>query len=440
MLIVTDRDGRRVLPDEPFVKAGLRVERATGIGEATAKCSQLRPPFVFMTLTIAGVSSVDLLKQSLDWHPAPVVVVIATHDEINTAAEAMRLGAFDCLFRPFSPGRLSKTIAAALEAAPGPQTHRHPGAAAAGHGVVLPPTAINAPPLEQVIAASDDMRSLVARANTLALSDAPIFITGAVGTGKSLFAEGIHAASPRGLRALATIDCPAVAPTGLPDARARYETAGTLVIDEVCELDPHAQALLLAMLESWSAGNTGPRLIATTRHDPARAIRDGRLRPELYYRLNVATLALPALTGRRDDIALIARTKLGDYARSEGRRITGFSEAALEILISKDWPGNTRELLNLLWLLALTQDGPVITPAALPNDLTAPPVSDATASSAPAPELASLVGRPLAEIERRVIEATIRAEGGSLPRAARVLDVSPSTLYRKREAWFRDDD
>ena len=351
----------------------------------------------------------------------------------------MRLGAFDCLFRPFSPGRLTKTIAAALDAAPGPKPQRAPNVATGGQGAVLPTPPANAPPLDQVIAASDEMRRLVARANTLALSDAPIFITGGVGTGKSLFVEGIHAASRHGQRALVTVDCPAIEPAQLLNARARYERAGTLVLDEICELDLHAQAHLLAMLESWSAQNQGPRLIATTRHDPARAIRKGRLKPELYYRLNVATLALPALAGRDDDIALIARTKLGDFARSEGRRITGFSEAALDILTANDWPGNVRELLNLLWLLALTQDGPVITPASLPDELTSHPAEDAPP---PAPDLGgtSLVGKTLAEIERLVIEATIRAEGGSLPRASRVLGVSPSTLYRKREAWFRDDD
>ena len=436
-MIVTDGDGGRMLPDEPFLKAGLRIERAAGMAEATVKCGQLNPPFIFLPLTLAGVSSVDLLTHSLDRHPAPVVVVIATHDEINTAAEAMRLGAFDCLFRPFSPGRLSKTIAAALEAGPGAHPQRAPGTTPRGHGSVLAAVPVNAPPLEQVIAASPEMRSLVTRAGTLALSDAPVFITGAVGTGKSLFAEGIHAASRHAQQALVTIEGPAIEPGRLSDTQERYENAGTLVIDEICELDLQAQAQLLTMLDAWAARNRGPRLIATTRHDPRAAIRTGRLRPELFYRLHVAPLALPALAGRGSDIALIARTKLGEYARSEGRRITGFSKAALDILVSNDWPGNVRELLNLLWLLALTQDGPVITPAALPDDLDAEPADDL---HAPAIEGSSLVGKTMAEIERLVIEATIRAEGGSLPRAARVLDVSPSTLYRKREAWFRDDD
>ena len=155
----------------------------------------------------------------------------------------------------------------------------------------------------------------------------------------------------------------------------------------------------------------------------------------MYY---AAELYLPALAGRGDDIALIARTKLGDFARAEGRRITGFSEAALDILMANDWPGNVRELLNMLWLLVLTQDGPVVTPASLPDDITSRPVEDAPP---PAPDLGgtSLVGKTLAEIERLVIEATIRAEGGSLPRASRVLGVSRSTVqedWRSARAWL----
>lgn len=443
VLLVCDGDPKHELPDEPFLTAGFRIERATGLPEALNKCAALRPPFIFMPLTIGGFDTSDILKSCLSKHDSPIIVVIASHDEINIAAEAMRAGAFDCLFRPFSPGRLSKTIAAAVEAAPalaprpaGAEPVSNPGPAA----IVTAPHIDKTPTLERAIVASDDMRDLVARAKKIARAGAPVFITGEVGTGKSLFAEGIHTASPRAQERFETLDGPTQSTGHLDEKASRLDRGGgggTLVIDEICELETGAQARLLVLMEKWADRRTGPRLIATTRHDPHEAIRDGHLRPALYYRLNVSSLDIPPLRERPEDIELVARTKLIDYARAEGRRITGFSEEALDILLTHEWPGNVRELLNVLWALVFEQTGPTITPAMLPRIITRPRNVNGTPVHIDGERL---VGRPLAEIERLVIEATIRSEGGSLPRAANVLGVSPSTLYRKREAWMKTQD
>lgn len=378
------------------------------------------------------------LQACFDRRHAPVVVVTASHEEINEAAEAMRAGAFDCLFRPFSPSRLAKTIAAALEAKTRGKSARmrDPEIETGLHARSL---RSNAPARERVIAASPQMRDLVARAATLAATEIPIVILGEVGTGKTLFAEAVHEASPRHDGPLTTLHGPTLTAEKLEDIAATVSAAGTLLIEEICEIETGLQARLLSHVEGWETGGLGPRLVATSRHDPVEAIRAGRLRPGLYYRLNVGSLKLPPLAGRGADIALIARSVLADYVRAEGRAITGFSEAALEALMAYDWPGNVRELLNVLRLTALTQNGPVITPAALPAELLE---KRRTPSADPARPFAGsdLVGRSLAEIERLVIEAMIEAEGGSLPRAARVLGIAPSTLYRKREAWAARDD
>jgi two-component system, repressor protein LuxO len=431
VLLVSDGEEPRTLPDEPFRKAGLTTARAASLAEAKALCSSLRPCLVFLPLKVAGEPTAPILGHCLGRDGAPVVVVIASHDEINAAAEAMRAGAFDCLFLPFSPGRLTKTIDAALEAMPTPIPPRSAPAAPRAAG-----DAASEPGPMRVLAASSDLRALLARARTLAASQAPVIVTGEVGTGKSLFAHEIRAASPRAHRPLVTLDAPTLTAEQLDAAGQIGAAEGTLVIEEICELDGALQSRLLALIDG-RVGNPGaPRIVATTRHDPRLAIDDGRLNAALYYRLNVATLALPPLRGRSEDIGLIARTRLADFARAEGREITGFSDAAMELLAAHDWPGNTRELVNLVWSLVLTQDGPEVSPDALPFEIVDP--APARETAAPASDGTSLVGLSLAEIERRVIEATIAAEGGSVPRAARVLDVSPSTLYRKREAWTKD--
>lgn len=428
VLVVSDGEDLRTLPDEPFRKAGLTTARAACLAEGKALCSTLRPGLVFLPLVVGGEPTAPLLGQCLGREGAPVVVVVASHDEINAAAEAMRAGAFDCLFMPFSTGRLTKTIDAALKAMPIPPRAAPPASRAAEDASGEPGSA-------RVLAASPDLRALLARARTLAASQAPVIVTGEVGTGKSLFAREIRAASPRAQHPLVTLDAPTLTADQL-DAAGRSGTGeGTLVIEEICELDGALQSQLLALIDERAGKPGAPRIIATTRHDPRLAIDDGRLNAALYYRLNVTTLALPPLRGRREDIALIARTRLADFARAEGRAITGFSEAALELLAAHGWPGNTRELINLVWSLVLTQVGPEITPDALPAEILNP--SPARDNAAKGSDETSLVGLSLAEIERRVIEATIAAEGGSVPRAARVLDVSPSTLYRKREAWTK---
>lgn len=431
VMVVSDAEDARALPEDPFRRAGLQVTRCARLDEAGALCANLRPRMVFLPLTLGGEPAARLLHLCLGLQPAPVVVVIASHDEINAAAEAMRAGAFDCLFLPFSPGRLEKTIGAAMKAmagfAPVEETPPPTGKTGAAGGAEV-----------AVLTASQPMRSILGRARTIAASQAPVIVTGEVGTGKSLFAKEIHATSPRAHKPLVTLDAPTLNADQLDAAILGEAAEGTLVIEEICELPTALQSRLLALIDGRIGKPDAPRIIATTRHDPLQAIRDGHLRPPLYYRLNVAALALPPLRGRKDDIALIARTRLAEFARDEGRAITGFTEAAMNLLQTYDWPGNVRELVNLVWSMVLTQTGPAVGADALPGEILDP--DRHRPATTPGTEPTGLVGLSLAEIERRVIEATIRAEDGSVPRAARVLDVSPSTIYRKREAWENGSD
>lgn len=443
-LLVADASEPHLLCDDPFVDAGLSFTRATGLEAAQAAFDRHRPDLVFLPVAVQGQSSRQLLERLLARQAQPVVVVIASNDQINAAAEAMRHGAFDCLFRPFSVQRLAKTLAAAIAALP---RRDRTGTAAIARPAA--PTRTSAPPDAPLggaapIFVSPRMHAQMSRIDAVAQSDTPVFLTGEAGTGKTLLAGVLHERSRRGDGPLVRVDCAALTPArfghdlaGRDGAHARA-ARGTLFLDEIADLDPALQPRLIALIDEAISADRGgedrPRLVASTRHDARALLRAGRLRPELFFRLHVAPIALPPLRARSGDVRAIAEAALATFSRREGRRFTRFREDTLQRLDAYDWPGNVRELINTIWSVVVLHEGAEVTLDMLPATLEAPLAPGA--GQIPG-GLSELVGKTLEEIEELVVEATIQAEGGSIPRAARVLGVSPSTIYRKREAWAR---
>ena len=221
---------------------------------------------------------------------------------------------------------------------------------------------------------------------------------------------------------------------------------GTLFLDEICELDLNLQTKMLRFLQTSTIQPVGAtrarkvnvRIVCATNRDPLQAVRRGQFREDLYYRLHVVPIHMPPLRERGEDVNVIATEALLRFAREEGRAFTTLGEDVRALFRDLDWPGNVRQLLNAIRHVVVLNDGPVVTRAMLPADLLETMTAQATAPAPGTPEpmtLDGLVGRPLAEVERMLIEATIALHGGSIPKAARVLDVSPSTLYRKIESW-----
>lgn len=442
-LVVAEPNDARPLPESLFTKAGCAVVQMANPAILPALCARHRPQIAFLPLTIAGQPSLAVLRAAMAPQRLPVVVVVADNDQINAAAEAMRDGAFDCLFRPFSEARLAKTIDGALG-----QLHRT-GTPAARMAPVprtapeLPAAPVEARPVvavaEGLVAAAPATRAVLTRIDAVARSAAPVLFTGEVGTGKTRLARLLHDRSDRASQPFVTIDCATLTTQGIASAAWSGDGAlarakgGTLFLDNLGAADPAIQPQMIGMIDR----TTGPdakadvRLLAALRQ-PEPVGRE--LRPELFYRLSVATIALPPLRQRLEDIAALAPDRLAEFAAREGRAPVSLGQDAMAVLVDHRWPGNLHELVNLLWRLALTHDGPLVTAADLTPALHERPSPDQPATpSADAP-----VGQTLAEIERAAIEAAIEAENGSIPRAARLLDVSPSTLYRKREGWRRD--
>jgi two-component system repressor protein LuxO len=290
----------------------------------------------------------------------------------------------------------------------------------------------------------------------IAPSRAPVFITGESGTGKEVCARAIHALSGPDGRPFVAINCSAIpkdlieseifghargAFTGAVENRpgaAELAHGGTLLLDEIGEMDLGLQAKLLRFIQTGMIRRVGGveekavdvRFICATNRDPLIEVRDGRFRQDLFYRLNVLPIALPALRERREDILLLAESILRGFSQEEKRSFRSFDPSAAAMLRSYPWPGNVRQLQNVIRRIVVLYDEAEVTPAMLPPEIT---------DGVPTPEaVAPLAAGPLEPFwiqERNIIEAALTAFGGNISRAAAALEISPSTIYRKRQAW-----
>lgn len=463
ILLVEDTPSLRMMYGASLSRNGLTVEACGTAREALEAFQRLHPPVVLLDLTLPDGTGLEVMREMLALRPRTCVIVITANGSINKAVEMMRAGAYEFLVKPFDDQRLLAAVRNALAA------RHHRPAPRSSAGAADP---AEADPPAPFIGNSPAMRAVYAKIRSVARSMATVFITGESGTGKELCAEAVHAASPRAHGPFIALNCGAIpadllesevfghlrgsftgAISDKPGAAAAAD-GGTLFLDEVCEMDLNLQTKLLRFLQTSTVtpvGATRPRkvdvrIVCATNRNPLDEVRAGRFREDLYYRLHVVPIHLPPLRERGDDVNLIARRLLVEMAREEDRRFTGISDEVAAIFRSLPWPGNVRQVINVLRNVVVLNDGDEVLPEMLPPDLRgAPPPAAAAEPGAPAgpslngDPLSGLAGLTLAQIERLAIEAAIARHGGSLPRAAVELDVSPSTLYRKRDAWEKAD-
>lgn len=442
--------------------------------EALASIRKGNISVVLLDLQLPDMNGMDVLS-AIRTEELPVTVVVVTSSgSIKTAVEAMQAGAYDFLVKPVSEERLITTTRNAMEREVLTEVAadvRKPKTSAAHGGFVgssLPMTAVY------------KMIESVARSN------ASVFITGESGTGKEVCADAIHRSSPRSNGPFVPLNCAAIpkdlieseifghlkgAFTGATsdrDGAAVKADGGTLFLDEICELELGLQAKLLRFLQSGTVQKVGSdslkkvdvRIVCATNRDPLTEVEQGRLREDLYYRLHVLPIALPPLRSRGGDILELARHFLEQFSKEEEKGFEGFSVEAEDALMAHPWPGNVREMQNTIRNLVVLNEGPIVS-AEMLSGLSAKPQapghggspmpfnnpasrysrqSVADASAGAWPELTLELGQPFEVLERQIIEATIDFCGGSLPKTARVLQVSPSTLYRKKEMWAEKDE
>jgi DNA-binding NtrC family response regulator len=452
LLLIEDTPSLQLVYRAVLEAAGHSVDLAGTAAQGLAAFRSGQHDVVMLDLMLPDRDGLDLMRQMLAERSSTRVVVITSNGSINTAVEAMRTGAHDFLVKPFEEARFVAAVENALRVGGF-------GVRAADAGDGIPGMA----------GRSEVMRTVATRIRSVARSMASVFITGESGTGKELAAQAVHDLSPRAKGPFIALNCGAIPPdllesevfghvrgafTGAVSDKPGAAVAadgGTLFLDEICEMDLALQPKLLRFLQTSAVtpvGSTRPRkvdvrIVCATNRDPLDQVRAGRFREDLYYRLHVVPIHMPPLRERGEDVIEIAEAAVQRFAAEEGRAFTGLSPEVRTLFRRLPWPGNVRQVLNVIRNVVVLHDGPQVTLDMLPQEaiLPAPPGAAAPALPEPAaaPVAAELVrllaGRTLADIERLAIEAAIARHDGSLPRAARELGVAPSTLYRKREAW-----
>ncbi|WP_016745227.1 nitrogen regulation protein NR(I) [Rhizorhabdus wittichii] len=463
VLVVDDDGAIRTVVREALRRAGHIVETAASVAEQRRLFASFDPQVLVTDVILPDGNGLDIIPEMLRTNPGLPVIVLSAQNTFTTALRATEQGAFDYLPKPFDLGELTRAVSDALAARAG-------GGAAAFDGEAAEdlPLIGRSPPMQEVY-------RTIAR---VVANDLTVLVLGESGTGKELVARAIHDFGPRAAAPFVAINMAAIprelieselfghergAFTGAQARSAgRFEQAqgGTLFLDEIGDMPMEAQTRLLRVLQAGEFTTVGGtrsiradvRIIAATHKDLPRLIADGGFREDLYYRLNVVPIRLPALRQRGDDIGELARFFL-DRAAADGLPRKALDAGAVARLIQYGWPGNVRELENLMRRLAVLSREDVITAALVEQQLhqrpaaeAPPPVPAGSGGLADAVEqhLAryfttfgrelppdGLYDRVLAEVERPLLELSMAAAKGNQLRAARLLGINRNTLRKK---------
>ncbi len=420
-----------------------------GVGsgeEALERLEDAKADLVITDLKMPGIGGMAFLRRLKDRWPETEVVVMTAYGSIDTAVEAMRLGAYDYLSKPIDRERFPVVIDKALD--------RH---ALATENQQLRDRLETRTRFEQMVGESDPMQHVYNLVEMVAGSDVMVLLTGESGTGKELVARAIHHKSSRANGPFVTLNCGALpenlfeselfgyekgAFTGAVTSKVgRFELAdgGTLLLDEVGELSLKSQVDFLRVLETMEFRRLGgtklikidTRIIAATNRNLEEAIRQGDFREDLYYRLNVVPLHLPPLRERADDIPLLVGSFLSEFSAQHHREPKDVSREAMRLLRLYAWPGNIRQLRNLMVRLVITVRDQMIQPEHLPEEIQASKENTRT--------MLVTLGTSLEEIERNVIRRTLAEVTNHREKAAKLLGISLRTLqYKIKEYGIRD--
>uniref|UniRef100_A0A831UCT4 Sigma-54-dependent Fis family transcriptional regulator n=1 Tax=Geobacter metallireducens TaxID=28232 RepID=A0A831UCT4_GEOME len=449
-----------IVDDEPFIRENvLRVlgdtgyqvlEAATG-GDALEVVAQEEIDLVLLDLNLGTENGIDVLREMKLVDPDLLVIIITGYGTVETAVEALKLGAFHYMKKPFKADALRVIVKLALQASSLKREVRAIRRGTLDFFESLP-----------MVGTSPELKTIFKQVRDVAQHpDATVLITGESGTGKELVAKGIHHFSARREAPFIAVNCASL-PLALleselfghekgafTDAKARkpglFEAAnkGTLFLDEVGEMDPVTQAKFLRVLENRQFRRVGGtrdievdvRVIAATNRNLRELIREGRFRDDLYYRLSVFPIHIPPLRERRSDIAVVAAYYLEKYSRDMSRGFEGISPAAARLLEAYSWPGNIRELKNVMEKICIMHRGPLLLPEHLPPDMaggeTRPSSAGLDAVLASGGGLEEAVGA----FERQLLRDALSRCGGNVLQAASLLKIPRGTLRYKLDKY-----
>jgi DNA-binding NtrC family response regulator len=440
VLIVEDDSAARVGLEQLVKNWGFLAESAGDGEEALEKVTSFRPAIVISDLVMPRLDGLGLLR-ALQSQGADVTTLLLTaQGTVETAVEAMKEGAYDYLTKPVDIQRLKILLDKIVERLETQREVKSLRRQLREHGAFGP-----------MIGNSPEMRKIYSVVEQAAPTSASVLIMGESGTGKELVAQTIHQLSPRAAFPFVAINCAAIpetlleseifghekgAFTGAADRRQGcFELAdrGTLFLDEIGEMTPATQVKLLRVLQERRFRRLGGRteqsvdvrVIAATNIDPLEAVQKGKLREDLYYRLNVFSFRLPPLRERKEDLPLLIQAFVNEFNTRNQKAITGVDNQAMRLLEQYSWPGNVRELRNVIERATILAPGLFIEPRHLPPTLAEEP------TLANQPQVALGPGTTVEEAERRLIMMTLEHTRDNKTRAAEILGISLKTLHNK---------
>jgi two-component system response regulator HydG len=439
LLVADDDPGLRESLGRTLTRAGYKVVLAS---DGRAALERLRGGGLDLVLTdlkMPGLTGIEVLRATKAIAPDLDVILLTAFGTVEEAVIAMKEGAYDFMTKPFRGEQLLKIVAKALERRDLIEQNR-----------VLQRQLEDLRGKGQVIGGSPAFRRMMTLVDQVADSSATVLIQGESGTGKELVARAIHERSPRRSGPFVAVNCAALPETLLESElfgyekgaftgagarkEGRFELAdgGTLFLDEVADLSIVTQPKILRVLQEGEFERVGGtktirvdvRIVTATNQDLGQMVREKRFREDLYYRLNVITTNVPPLRERREDIRVLAQHFLRVYAAKNNRKLDGLSDEAVRRLEAYAWPGNVRELENVIERGVVLARGSIMELTDLPEEIV---------GATPLPEgvLSVRIGTSLAEVERRLLEETLRATKGNRTLTAKLLGIDPKTVYRK---------
>jgi DNA-binding NtrC family response regulator len=446
ILIVEDEDNARKGYEQMLQRWGYEVVGVGSAEDALARFNNFQPDTLIADVELPGMNGLDLLKQlGEELHDVPAIIITGKGSE-ERAVAAVESGAYWYIEKPLKPPVLRALLDRALKSAHDRQNL-----------VVLQRQLRDAGRLGELVGGSKAMQEVMRVIEMSAPSSASVLITGETGSGKEIVARTLHKLSPRATGPFVAINCSAIpetlmeseifghergAFTGAAERRIGcFELAdgGTLLLDEIGEMPAPTQAKLLRVLEDRKVRRLGSktetpvdvRVLAATNKDPEQSVANGGLRQDLYFRLNVFHIHLPPLREHKEDIPLLAEHILRDINAKHSKNVRGIGAEVLDIFMSHTWPGNIRELRNVLERAAIMSEKDLISRSSLPGEfgkLASKSPSDLSGIKFP-------IGTTVDAMERELIVQTLQATGNNKTRAAELLGVSLKTLHNKLKEY-----
>ncbi len=450
VLVVDDDCGVRTSMSLVLRRAGHQVATVAsgqeGLNQLCDDDGGLAPDVIVTDLNMPGMSGLQFIAALREKRIDAQVVMVTAHASVDTAVEAMRLGAYDYIEKPFNADQLEDLISRAMQHGRANAGSATPAAAVATADGVDAEMIGNSPAMRQ-------LKQMIAQAAPV---DVTVLISGESGSGKELIARAVHRESSRAAQPMVSVNCPALSPqlmeselfghergafTSADAARTgRFELArgGTLLLDEVTEIDLASQAKLLRVLQERRYERVGSsrsidadvRVIAATNRDLQKEVAAGTFREDLYFRLNVIRLQAPPLRDRREDIPALARHFLNIAATRAGRQLCQLEPAAEQLLLEHRWPGNVRELENVMTQATVLTTGDIIKADGLRNWIIQTSSSREAVAGGEIP-----VGVSLNEMKRRLIIATLEKYQGHREKTAKALGIGVRTLLNNLRSY-----